>query len=89
MKVLVTGHDGYLGAVMTPLLAAAGRASVRLAETAKRAHVPRFLYSSSCGSYGAAEGGDIVVNNLVAYAYAAGEVRMAGELDADLRRRAR
>ena len=24
MKVLVTGHDGYIGSVMTPLLAAAG-----------------------------------------------------------------
>ena len=126
MKVLVTGHDGYIGCVMTPLLTAAGhevvgldtglfraftlgedapavatiakdlrdvephdldgldavihlaaisndpvgnlnpeltfdinhRASVRLAETAKQAHVPRFLYSSSCSTYGAAEGDD-------------------------------
>jgi nucleoside-diphosphate-sugar epimerase len=30
MKVLVTGHDGYIGAVMTPLLAVVGHAVVGL-----------------------------------------------------------
>ena len=30
MKVLVTGHDGYIGSVMTPLLAAAGHDVVGL-----------------------------------------------------------
>ncbi len=125
MKVLVTGHDGYIGCVLTPLLQEAGhevvgldsglyaecrfgdvpqvealgldvrdvgpqhlegfdavmhlaalsndpvgdlnpdltyavnhRASVDLARSAKAAGVPRFLFSSSCSLYGAAEGAD-------------------------------
>lgn len=128
MRVLVTGHDGYIGTVLVPLFRAAGhdvvgldsglfsdcvfgkdavappalckdvrdvtpadcegfdavvhlaaisndplgdlnpectydinhRASIRLAQCAKQAGVPRFLYSSSCSVYGASSPDDVL-----------------------------
>ncbi len=128
MRVLLTGHDGYIGAVLAPLLLSEGhevvgldtgyfgdclfgesplplsvlnrdirdvrpedlagfdavvhlaaisndplgnlnpectydinhRASVRLAQLAKRAGVRRFLYSSSCSVYGASSQDDVL-----------------------------
>jgi nucleoside-diphosphate-sugar epimerase len=131
MKVLVTGHTGYIGAVLVPMLIEKGhvvtgldsdfyagcdfvgqlaqvpamskdlrdvtvddlrefdavihlgalsndplsdlnpgltyeinhRASVRLAESAKAAGVPRFLFSSSCSLYGLSEGANLLTEN--------------------------
>lgn len=133
MRVLVTGHRGYIGTVLTPLLEAAGHdvfgldsdlyerctfgesfseipwvrkdvrdversdvegmdaiihlaglsndplgdldaeltydinyhASVRLAEIAKQAGVRRFLFSSSCSTYGAAEDSELLDEDAV------------------------
>jgi nucleoside-diphosphate-sugar epimerase len=97
MQILVTGHEGYIGTVLTPMLLSAGHevvgldsnlferctfcegivevpvirkdvrdvtinhlASVRLARLAREAGVSRFVFSSSCSCYGAA--GTTVLN---------------------------
>ena len=151
MKVLMTGHKGYIGSVMAPMFRSAGhavagldnclfegcvfgerppelpgrrvdlrevrrahlegfdavvhlaalsndalgnfnpectfdinhRASVRLAELAKEAGVPRFLYSSSCAVYGV--GGDEPVTEEAACnpvtPYAESKLRVERDLD--------
>lgn len=152
MRVLVTGHNGYVGSVLVPLLQAAGHqpvgldtdffepcllpgqdpgpsvpslhkdlrdlerqdlegfdavvhlaglsndplgnldgdltyeindaASIRLAELAKRAGVERFLFSSSCSTYGAA--GDDFLDESATFnpvtPYAASKVRLEQQL---------
>lgn len=152
-RVLLTGHLGYVGSVMAPVLAAAGhevvgldsglfagclhgpapaalpelrvdlrdvtpdalaglgavvhlaalsndplgdldpehtfainhRASVRLAELAKAAGVPRFLYASSCSVYGAGGTGDALDETAPLApltAYAESKIAVEGELSA-------
>ena len=86
MKVLVTGHDGYIGTVLTPRLQAAGHDPVGLDAGLFANHafaaVPEIPAREADVRDVTAEeldGFDAVVNNLVAYAHATGEVRMQSD----------
>ena len=104
MRVLVTGHSGYIGSVLVPLLLEAGHdvvgldadlfatctlpgqvedgASVRLAVLARQAGVGRFVFSSSCSTYGAA--GDDFLDETAAFnpvtPYGLSKVRLEQQL---------